>query len=72
MKPYYELNNENLDNLVNEAYEAGINASCTYIQDELRIQYGDIAGICFSQEVETFKDRLREYIKTEFIMNEKE
>jgi len=38
----------------------------------LKINNGDIAGMCFSQEVETFKDRLREYIKTEFIMNEKQ
>jgi O-glycosyl hydrolase len=72
MKPWHTLNESYLDQFINEAYEAGINASCLYIQNELKINSGDIAGICFSKEVETFKDRLRDYIKTEFIMNEKQ
>jgi hypothetical protein len=71
MKPWHTLNESYLDQFINEAYEAGINASCEYIQNELKITDGGIAGICFSKEVETFKDRLREYIKTEFLMNEK-
>lgn len=71
MKPWHTLDQSYLDQFVNEAYEVGINASCEYIQNELRITDGGIAGCCFSQEIESFKDRLREYIKTEFLMNEK-
>ncbi len=70
MKAWYEFTPKQIKTLSEEAYEIAINSACLHIQEVLRIPTGDVAGVCFSNEIEELKKRLIDYIETEIQFKE--
>ena len=64
MKPWHEYTEEGIQQLAEDA----LNSACLSIQDSLRIESGDVAGIFFSGDKgEAVINLMKEYIRMEIL-----
>jgi hypothetical protein len=64
MKPYTQ-------NEINDLAESALDVACSFVQEQLNVQTGDLAGLFFSgKDKEMILEVLQDYISQEIQFNE--